>query len=541
MQASILDSKTSEQQFAGLVDELAAGTNGGAELTNLLREEHPIYQQRSTNAVLRMRGWVLLALARIGLPESGLPYVIEELETGIHGYLVAAAARALRSYPTPCDAWAPFVMIAINNIRYRDEPVSFDEYGAYSDSANDTSPIQELLQTLIWLGPHAKRVLAEMESLASPQGGLSQKLTGEVQLAVDWVRAEQESGEHDADACCKWPQNLRQVFAREEGPQPRPKSILKVAFEDQDGCRSLYPELFRGHPTIVVFFYTRCDNPLKCSLTVAKLARIQQLLADNGVAEKIHTAAITYDPEYDHPKRLQQYGKSRNVCTNSQNRMLRTTRGFDTICSHFQLGVNFVGSLVNRHRIEVYIVDAEGRVAVSFERIRWDEQEVVDRAIQLLNETQEQWSPPSAGERGNPGALASSSFGMLTSLAVVFFPKCPICWAAYLSVFSIAGLERIPYAPWLFPVLVLVMLINLGSVWLRGNSTGRMGGFYLAATGVTLIVGAKLFATANLVAVAGVALVVVGSLFGVMSKPIALLSWLVARRRKTALLDGEAK
>ena len=48
--------------------------------------------------------------------------------------------------------------------------------------------------------------------------------------------------------------------------------------------------------------------------------------------------------------------------------------------------VTIVESLVNRHRIEAYILDAKGRIAVSFERIRWDEQEVVTRAIELLNE-----------------------------------------------------------------------------------------------------------------------------------------------------------
>ena len=41
---------------------------------------------------------------------------------------------------------------------------------------------------------------------------------------------------------------------------------------------------------------------------------------------------------------------------------------------------------MNRHRVELYILDARGRLAVSFERIHWDEQEVVGRATGLLNE-----------------------------------------------------------------------------------------------------------------------------------------------------------
>ena len=66
--------------------------------------------------------------------------------------------------------------------------------------------------------------------------------------------------------------------------------------------------------------------------------------------------------------------------------MLRATEGFETLCTHFKLGVNFIESLVNRHRIEVYILDVEGRIAGSFERIHWEEQQVVDRAVDVLQE-----------------------------------------------------------------------------------------------------------------------------------------------------------
>ncbi len=68
------------------------------------------------------------------------------------------------------------------------------------------------------------------------------------------------------------------------------------------------------------------------------------------------------------------------------HRMLRATDDNDALRRHFERGVNFVESLVNRHRIEVYILDPEGRIAVSFERIHWDEQQVVTRAIELLEE-----------------------------------------------------------------------------------------------------------------------------------------------------------
>ncbi len=147
-----------------------------------------------------------------------------------------------------------------------------------------------------------------------------------------------------------------------------------------------FKDFFHGRPSIVVFFYTRCDNPLKCSLTVAKLARVQAMLDAGGLADRIRTAAITYDPAFDLPERLRVYGQDRNVRMDAGHRMLRATEGHDVLCRQFELGVNFVGSLVNRHRIEVYVLDAQGRIATSFERVRWDEAEVVARAVEVLNE-----------------------------------------------------------------------------------------------------------------------------------------------------------
>jgi protein SCO1/2 len=162
--------------------------------------------------------------------------------------------------------------------------------------------------------------------------------------------------------------------------------IASITLQDHDGALIGFKDFFQGRPTVAVFFYTRCDNPMKCSLTVAKLARVQTILQTKGLADRIRTAAITYDPAFDLPERLRVYGQDRGVRMDAGHRMLRATEDHDVLCRHFELGVNFVESLVNRHRIEVYILDAKGRIAASFERVHWDEQQVVARAVEVLHE-----------------------------------------------------------------------------------------------------------------------------------------------------------
>jgi protein SCO1/2 len=524
----VTSSAQSEDQFAALVDTLAADPDRCEQLTELLREDHPLYDQRGTATTIRMRGWVLLALARAGLSDAALIFVLEELDTGIDAYLVAAAARALRSYPRPHAALAPFVMRALSQIRYREEPVSFENYGEYADSSADTSPVRELLRTLAWLGPHARGVLSEIESLQAQGGGLSKKLLIEADRAIEAIRDADDVNEIDADDCCNLPSGLSNTFSWAFGSRRGCEPIEQTVFEDHDGTSLTFKEFFRGQPSIVVFFYTRCDNPLKCSLTVTKLARIQKLLEAQGLADQIHTAAITYDPAYDFPERLRGYGLNRGVRLDARNRMLRATDGAETLRRHFNLGVNFIESLVNRHRLEVYILDGEGRIAASFERIHWDEEQVVTRAIEVLSEPPALAGGPyeqSASTGGRPAEphpnkrrkAAPPVLSTLASLGVAFFPKCPVCWAGYMSMFGIASLGQVPYSPWLQPVLVVVMLINLASVWIRGRSTGRMSPFYLVSIGALAIVMSKRGLGLEKAALWGVAFTFAGSMLSALS------------------------
>jgi protein SCO1 len=505
--AEAFASEASEDSFAALVDALAADPARRGELVGLLREDHPVYDQRGAATVVRMRGWVLLALARIGLPDAALLYVLEELDAGVDAYLVAAAARALRSYREPDAAFAPFLTRALGNIRYHDEPVSFEGYGEYAAGSNGTSPVREVLAALAWLGPRARGSLADLEAVRAQPRGLSRKRLADLDQALDAIRAgDREAG---TEECCALPGGLTSTFSWARGSRRDTGPVEATVFEDQEGTVASFQELFRGHPTIVAFFYTRCDNPLKCSLTVTKLARVQKLLAERGLAGRVHTMAITYDPLYDIPERLLRYGQSRGLRLDAGHRMLRATSGFDALRRHFQLGVSFVESLVNRHRIEVFVLDAEGRIAASFERLHWDEQRVVERAAEVLEEKAEEPAPPARRKAASP------VLGTLASLGVAFFPKCPVCWAAYLSLFGVASLERVPYSPWLQPVLAAVMLINLASLWFRGRSTGRMGGFYLAAAGALAIFASRVGAGLEGAAVWGVGLTVAGSVVSV--------------------------
>jgi protein SCO1/2 len=555
-----LESQVSEFQFSILVDELKSDPARSDLLIDLLREDHPIYDQRGTAATIRMRGWVLLAFEHLGLPQAALLFVLEELDNGRDAYLVAAAARSLRSYARSAPAIAAFLMRALANIQFHDDLVCLDRYGGYAISQGNTTPgttaggttaIDELLATLRWLGRSAEDAVPGMEALLADNskggGGLSQTQLQELHAILESLASDEPPLESSFSHCCTLPMSIGAFREWLAGVRPGTEDIGSVVFEDQDGEHIKFDDFFRGRPSIIVFFYTRCTNPLKCSLTVTKLARLQKLVADRRLSGQIRTAAITYDPQFDLAERLRGYGDSRGVHMDADNRLLRTVEGIEPLRKYFRLGVNFIQSLVNRHRVEVYILDATGSITASLERIQWDENEVLDRAAALLARDNASTAVQNSSSGGNENGFeknsntATTSYGTsirqrvsaprparltspalpatlsILSFATAFFPKCPICWATYLSVFGIAGLERLPYSPWLLPLFACLMLINLGSLWLQQRSQQATVGFYLAAMGAFLVFVLGIGLELTYASAAGVMLTIVGSLLSVFA------------------------
>ncbi len=92
--------------------------------------------------------------------------------------------------------------------------------------------------------------------------------------------------------------------------------------------------------------------------------------------------------------------------------------------------------------------------------------------------------------RRTPVRLAAAS---TLSILVAFFPKCPICWAAYTSSLGIAGISSLPYPQAWFPVLVAMLGLHL---WLLFRQTARVGygPFTCSVFGISTLLLARQYA-----------------------------------------------
>jgi cytochrome oxidase Cu insertion factor (SCO1/SenC/PrrC family) len=369
------DADTPEERVAALVDQVKQDPRSGARLVALLPERLPLYAGRSRNAVVRMRGYVIAAFEQVGLPEPALPYVLEELESGRDAYLVAAAARALRGLGRPTARVVPFLLQAIENIEHADDAVSFDSYRPRWPAASRSTAVDEIMTTFAWLGEHAAVALPRLEALAGEPAAISEPAQATLRALLD------SHGHAGADCCAGPPDGPVAGLGVTTGRGRDAAPPSGVELEDQNGRRLTFGEFFLGRPSVVVFFYTRCDNPNKCSLTITKLARLQLALRQRQLQGQVGTAAITYDPDYDRPPRLRSYGENRGVVFGDRDRFLRATAGLAPLHDYFELGVNFGQALVNRHRIELFVLDRDGHIVSTFARLQWDVEAVLGRVI----------------------------------------------------------------------------------------------------------------------------------------------------------------
>ncbi|WP_442180679.1 SCO family protein [Rhizobium leguminosarum] len=118
-------------------------------------------------------------------------------------------------------------------------------------------------------------------------------------------------------------------------------------------------DLLRGHRTLVAFFYTRCMNPAKCSLTVTRLASIARNLEQSDAASDLLVLACTYDPDFDLGPRLEAYGRDRGFPFGDKSMMVRCVNGWDLLRNAFKLKVGYSAATVNDHAREIFLVGSE--------------------------------------------------------------------------------------------------------------------------------------------------------------------------------------
>lgn len=517
------DASTPEEAIAAMVDRADQLKIQSDALGSLLFESHPLYLGRGSNEVIRIQGYILASLEKHGLHLKTLPIALEALESSMSAYLVAAAAKAIRGLRRKSPQLVPYLLAGIDNIYYRDDTVTFNHYAPKWPLEHPTTALREIMLTIQWLGNNARKAIPRLEFLSVN----SEINKDNRQLILETIEQIQKD-KSQLESCCDL---LLETPIKVARSSHRKMKTLQI--QDQEGNLLKFGEFFRDKPTVLVFFYTRCENHNKCSLTINKLGKLQKLLDCSGLKERVKTAAMSYDPVFDTPERLKLYALKRHVHFDDTNRIFRMVEknSMPMMLQYFNSAVNYVGNLINKHQIELYVLDEFGKPIKSLVRLQWEPEDIINVLSEHLLR-----KPRSHSTWGHTlRKIGSTLRNTIVPILIAFFPKCPLCWAAYMSIFGITGISAIPYSPWILPLLCIFLVINLWFIWRRARIRKNWLAFGLAVVGTMLLIifGSVLMLEPFMIM--GLILLITAALFNSLSLNVLniLKSWLVPRFSKT--------
>lgn len=252
-----------------------------------------------------VRGHAYAAMAKA--PDASavqfLEQAREDLRTSLSPIVLAGVARYLRMTRAGAD-WSADLQAAAERIRYSDR---------YPDFVFD--PPTTCCHPALTCREEIERTLADASGRAEPDG----------QSGVATGSAAEDCG-------------------------PLPEDLLSVRFQDQDGLDLTFAEILSCGPVLLAPFYTRCMNPAKCSLTIARLAKAAHALPH------IMLLGLTYDPAFDTAHRLHGYGKDRGFAYGPKARMVRCNSGWARLRTALRLRAGYGGATVNSHARELILL-----------------------------------------------------------------------------------------------------------------------------------------------------------------------------------------
>ena len=294
----------------------AARNEPEIRLRQLLDESANIYRGLSSSQAEWLRAQVYAALAQSQCSPETTGAAMEDLRTSHNPIVLAGAARCLAAQETLDPCWAQIAQTARRRIALCDVYPDIRIPSAHSCCGK------------------SKTALGEIDAL------IDRFSEPGVEVGSEMV----EVGVPETFPLC-------------------PELTSAIEFRDQEGNRMTFSELVFERPASIAFFYTRCMNPQKCSLTISRLGETARKLS--AYRARVGCFGISYDPRFDTSPRLAAYGQDRGFPFSPNDRLLRCTSGWPSLRRLFGLRVGFGASVVNGHSRELFVV-YEGKRAERF-------------------------------------------------------------------------------------------------------------------------------------------------------------------------------
>lgn len=156
---------------------------------------------------------------------------------------------------------------------------------------------------------------------------------------------------------------------------------------NQEGKRVRFTD-FKGKALAITFIYSRCPLPDFCILMSNQFAKLQKALAnDQSLNGKWHLITISFDPKFDTPTVMKNYGRTYNADFATWDFLTDSdTTGKTVMALADGLGLayeNDEGGLI-AHNLRTVVLDRAGKIAANFKGSEWTADEVAGEMKKLM-------------------------------------------------------------------------------------------------------------------------------------------------------------
>jgi Uncharacterized protein SCO1/SenC/PrrC, involved in biogenesis of respiratory and photosynthetic systems len=399
---------TDHKVIAGYITEIRKiaihSTITSEILSSMLSYQSEIYQDRDKWEVLRLRSYILLALGETGFPDSAIPFLEDALayvDERMNVVELASAIRAVGNLGEKGSQFGETIISAYNRI-FSDEEFCLNRYEVGFSKAEATTVQVEIVRSLAKICNKKDDYAIEfLNSIlaSSDHPGVDKRVISEAHRSLNII-LQKKSGKGILNnlsrfcSCSKKKPSIEtpgilngiEHSSYIEAKDRKEVTNKNISLTDHNGLKREFIELI-DRPTLLTFFYTRCQNDSKCSATISQLASLQNNLSSLSLNNKVRLVAITFEPQHDSPDLLKRYMTDRGVKLGSDAMAIKLdTDGHQALIKELMIPVGYNSAWVNGHGIEAILLDKNKKIVRKYSSLFWNTSELLADFTRLLKE-----------------------------------------------------------------------------------------------------------------------------------------------------------
>jgi protein SCO1/2 len=214
-------------------------------------------------------------------------------------------------------------------------------------------------------------------------------------ISAEVVVVDHDPRDENADSDY-WLENVKVTKHEPQPPAAGPKAAMHMpspgedvpdfSFTNQDN-KKISLSQYRGKTLLVTFIYTRCPFPDFCPRMSSNFAEIYKQLGTNPSLADTQLLSISFDPEYDNPKVLRDYGFS--VSHTHDAAVFRhwqfaaaSVADLPKVADFFALTVKPEGGLIT-HNLSTVVIGPDGKIVKWYHGGDWQVSDLIKDAAAL--------------------------------------------------------------------------------------------------------------------------------------------------------------